>query len=41
MNLVEFLKDLSQQDVEFWVDGDRLRYRGFQRGINSYTVKHR
>jgi amino acid adenylation domain-containing protein len=28
MNLVEFLKDLSLQSVEFWVDGDRLRYRG-------------
>jgi amino acid adenylation domain-containing protein len=28
MNLVEFLKDLSLQNAEFWVDGDRLRYRG-------------
>ena len=28
MNLVEFLKDLSQQNVELWIDGDQLRYRG-------------
>ena len=28
MNLVEFLKDLSAQNVELWLDGDRLRYRG-------------
>ncbi|KST68530.1 non-ribosomal peptide synthetase [Mastigocoleus testarum] len=26
-NLVDFLKDLSQQNVELWVEGDKLRYR--------------
>ncbi|MEO0970048.1 MAG: condensation domain-containing protein, partial [Cyanobacteria bacterium J06639_18] len=26
-NLVDFLKDLSQQNVELWVEDDKLRYR--------------
>ena len=28
MNLAEFLEDLSQQNIELWLEGDRLRYRG-------------
>ena len=28
MNLIELLKNLSLQNVELWVDSDRLRYRG-------------
>ncbi|NET58107.1 MAG: amino acid adenylation domain-containing protein [Symploca sp. SIO2E6] len=27
-NVVEFIKDLSIQGVELWVDGEKLRYRG-------------
>ncbi|NEO74718.1 condensation domain-containing protein, partial [Moorena sp. SIO3H5] len=27
MNLVEFLENLSQQNVELWVENDKLRYR--------------
>ncbi|HEY9803487.1 MAG TPA: amino acid adenylation domain-containing protein [Leptolyngbyaceae cyanobacterium] len=28
MNVAEFLQDLSQQNVELFIDGERLRYRG-------------
>ncbi|GAX39730.1 amino acid adenylation domain-containing protein [Tolypothrix sp. NIES-4075] len=30
MNLVEFLQELSAKNVELWVDGGKLRYRGPQ-----------
>ncbi|MEO1375821.1 MAG: amino acid adenylation domain-containing protein, partial [Cyanobacteria bacterium J06635_10] len=35
MNLVEFLKDLSRQNVELWVEGDKLRYRAPKEALNS------
>ncbi|BAY46057.1 peptide synthetase [Scytonema sp. HK-05] len=35
MNLVEFLKDLSQQNVELWLDGDKLRYRAAKDALTS------
>ncbi|MBD2502811.1 TubC N-terminal docking domain-related protein [Anabaena azotica] len=28
MNVAEFLQDLSQQNVELFINGERLRYRG-------------
>jgi amino acid adenylation domain-containing protein len=35
MNLVDFLKDLSQQNVELWLDGEKLRYRAPKDTLNS------
>ncbi|NJM21954.1 MAG: hypothetical protein HC907_26150 [Richelia sp. SM1_7_0] len=35
MNLIEFLKDLSQQNVELWVEGNKLRYRAPKEVLSS------
>jgi amino acid adenylation domain-containing protein len=35
MNLIKFLQDLSLQNVELWVDGDKLRYRGSKEALNA------
>ncbi|MCW5316912.1 amino acid adenylation domain-containing protein [Nostoc sp. KVJ3] len=34
MNIAEFLKDLLQQNVELFLDGERLRYRGPKEVLN-------
>lgn len=34
-NLVDFLKDLSQQNVELWVEDDKLRYRAPKEALTS------
>jgi amino acid adenylation domain-containing protein len=34
MNLIKFLQNLSLQNVELWVDGDKLRYRGSKEALN-------
>ncbi|MEO1429666.1 MAG: amino acid adenylation domain-containing protein, partial [Cyanobacteria bacterium J06633_8] len=34
-NVADFVKDLSQQNVELWVEGDKLRYRAPKEALNS------
>ncbi len=34
-NLADFIKDLSQQNVELWVENDKLRYRGPKEALTS------
>ncbi|BAZ70240.1 peptide synthetase [Fischerella sp. NIES-4106] len=38
MNLVEFLTQLSQQNIELWVEDDKLRYRGRKEGLTSTVL---
>ncbi|MBW4508527.1 MAG: amino acid adenylation domain-containing protein [Scytonematopsis contorta HA4267-MV1] len=38
MNLAEFLEDLSQQNIELWIEGDRLRYRGPVEALNPMLL---
>lgn len=39
MNLIEFIQELSRQNVELWVDGDRLRYRGTKEVLNTTVIQ--
>ncbi|MEM6403524.1 MAG: condensation domain-containing protein, partial [Cyanobacteria bacterium P01_D01_bin.116] len=34
-NVADFVKDLSQQNVELWVEGEKLRYRAPKEALNS------
>lgn len=38
MNLVEFLTQLSQQNIELWVEDSKLRYRGRKEILTSTVL---